>query len=151
MAMQRLDGIVGKLALPLVAVTLIGVPLGALAYDRFLNDQVPEGAKVFWIYFDGERNWTQTRPAGYNTFSDPPDLRELRVRRGDLVVLRLMATDVHHGFALPEFGVEPIELTPGHLHEVRFRADRVGEFPLFCTIFCGPAHGDMRATLVVTP
>ncbi|MBI2237837.1 MAG: hypothetical protein HYU54_04830 [Actinobacteria bacterium] len=149
--MERLDRIVGKLALPLVLVTLVAVPLAAFGYDRWLNSQVPRGARVFDIYFDGTRNWTQTRLAGYNTFSDPENLTELRVRRGDLVVLRLMATDVHHGFALPAFGVDPIELSPGHLHEVRFWADKVGEFPLFCTIVCGPAHDGMQATLVVTP
>lgn len=149
--MERLDRIVGRLALPLVIATLVGVPLAAFGYDRYLNAKVPDGAKVFWLSFNGTNGWTQTRIAGYHLFSHPDELRELRVQRGDLVVLRLMSTDVHHGFALPAFGVEPIELIPGQLHEVRFRADRAGRFPLFCTLYCGLAHARMKAWLVVTP
>lgn len=147
--MERLDRVVGKLALPLVLVTAVAVPLAAFAYDRSVRDAAPEGAKVFWIYFDGERNWTSTRPSGLTTFSDPEDLREIVVDRGDLVVLKLMSTDVHHGFTIAELGVEPIELVPGKVHEIRFVADRPGRFRMVCTIICGPAHPMMRADLVV--
>ncbi len=149
--MDRLDRIVGKLALPLVVATLIGVPAGAFAYDHYLNSKVPAGAKVFSIYFNGKTGWTESRFAGYNTFASKPPLRELHVHEGDLVVLRLMSTDDHHGFALPAFGVEPIELVPGQYYEVRFRADRVGRFMMFCDLYCGPAHPEMNAWLVVTP
>lgn len=149
--MERLDRIVGKIALPLVIVTLIAVPLAIFGYDRYVSAQVPEGAKVFSIYFDGHRNWTLTRLSGVTTFSDPEDLKEIHVEKGDLVVLRLMSTDVHHGFAIPAFGVKPIELVPGKPHEVRFTASKVGRFPMFCNIICGPAHPDMQAEIVVSP
>jgi len=148
--MERLDRIVGKLALPVVLLVLAAVPFAVFGYDRSVRAQAPPGAKVFWIYFDGTRNWTQTRLAGFNVFSDPADLTDIQVRQGDLVVLRLMATDVHHGFTLPAFGVRPIEISPGHLQEVRFRAERPGRFVMFCTIPCGRAHPRMQATLVVT-
>jgi len=148
--MDRMDRIVSRMALPLLILTLIGVPAGVFGYDRYLQNQVPEGAKVFNIYFDGTRNWTETRINGLTNLSDPPDLQEIRVQKGDLVVLRLMATDVHHGFTLPDFGLGPIELAPGQLHEVRFRADQVGEFLMFCTVVCGPAHDDMQAKVIVT-
>jgi heme/copper-type cytochrome/quinol oxidase subunit 2 len=148
--MERLDRIVSRMALPLLILTLIGVPAGVFGYDRYLQNQYPDDAKVFTIYFDGTRNWTETRISGLTTFTDPPDLQEIRVRKGDLVVLRLMAADVHHGFALPDFGLGPIEIAPGQLHEVRFRADKVGEFLMFCTVVCGPAHKDMQAKVVVT-
>jgi heme/copper-type cytochrome/quinol oxidase subunit 2 len=147
--MERLDRIVGKLALPLVVVTVIGVPLAAFAYDRSVRDAAPEGAKVFWIYLDGERNWTTTRLSGLTTFRDPDDLREIVVDQGDLVVLKLMSTDVHHGFTIAELGMEPIELVPGKVHEVRFVADRPGRYRMVCTIICGRAHPRMAADLVV--
>ncbi|GMQ86001.1 MAG: hypothetical protein BMS9Abin07_1572 [Acidimicrobiia bacterium] len=148
--MERLDRIVEKIALPLILITIIAVPGAVFGYDRYVQGQVPEGAKAFSIYFDGTRNWSETRANALTTFSDPPDLKEIRVRQGDLVVLRLMSVDVHHGFALPAFGLEPIELAPGQPHEVRFRADKVGEFFMFCTVVCGPAHPDMNAKLIVT-
>jgi len=147
---ERLDHIVGKIALPMVIVTLIAVTVGIFGYDRYLQAQVPDGAKSFSIYFDGVKNWSETRGSGLTTFSDPPVLQEIRVQKGDLVVLRLMALDVHHGFTLPDFGLGPIELAPGQPHEVRFRADKVGEFLMFCTVVCGPAHENMNAKLIVT-
>jgi len=149
-AVERLDRIVAKIALPLIIVTIVAVPTAVFSYDRYLYGQVPDGAVTFSIYFDGVRNWSETRASGLTTFTDPADLKEIRVRKGDLVVLRLMAQDVHHGFTLPDFGLGPIELAPGQLHEVRFRADKVGEFLMFCTVVCGPAHKDMNAKLIVT-
>jgi len=148
--MERLDRIVAKIALPLILVTIVAVPAAVFGYDNYLEGQVPDGAVTFSIYFDGVQNWSETRASGLTTFSDPPDLKEIRVRKGDLVVLRLMALDVHHGFTLPDFGLGPIELTPGQPHEIRFRADKVGEFLMFCTVICGPAHKDMNAKLIVT-
>jgi heme/copper-type cytochrome/quinol oxidase subunit 2 len=148
--MERLDRVVGKLALPLVLAVLVSVPVAAFGYDRYLNSRVPRDAAVFWITLDGRNGWSEGR-VGAVQFKSPQELRELRVRRGQEVILRLMANDVHHGFALPAFGVKPMELIPGHYYEVRFRADRAGEFPLFCTVFCGPAHERMHARLVVTP
>lgn len=148
--MRRLDWITGRLARLLIVATLIGVPAAVFGYDRVLDARVPPGAKVFSIYFNGKMNWTGTRISGLNMWSDPPDLKELAVRKGDLVILRLMATDVHHGFTLPEFGVDPIEIAPGEYHEVRFVADHTGRFPMFCTIVCGPAHKKMQAWLVVS-
>lgn len=151
--MERLDRIVGRLALPLVVAVLVVLPVAAFGYDRHINSQAPSGAKAFWIYFDGRQGWTERRVSGWNELfhRHPAPLKEITVRKGDLVVLRLMATDVHHGFALPAFGVGPVELVPGHYYEVRFRADRVGRFAMFCPLYCGLAHADMHGWLVVRP
>ncbi len=42
-------------------------------------------------------------------------------------------------------------IKPSDVTEVEFVADQVGSFKFFCTIKCGPMHGDLEATLTVLP
>jgi len=71
----------------------------------------------------------------------------IEVNKGDEVVIRIRSLDVTHGFKLDEFGVsERVDKTEV---EVRFAATRAGEFPYYCSVFCGTGHGAMRGLLIV--
>jgi cytochrome c oxidase subunit 2 len=74
---------------------------------------------------------------------------EIRVKRGDVVELRLTAPEVPMGFNLPDFGVRT-DVVPGKVATLRFTADKVGSFTFLCDVFCGTGHEDMSGTLVVT-
>jgi len=73
----------------------------------------------------------------------------INVTQGELITLRLSSTDVKHSFAILEYDVN-IEVLPGRSVEVTFRADRAGDFDIFCTVFCGSGHPDHRGILHVT-
>ena len=73
---------------------------------------------------------------------------EIRVRRGEGVVLMVTAIDFTHGFSLPDFGVRR-DLVPGQAVAVTLDPDRVGRFTFLCDNFCGGGHEDMNGTLVV--
>lgn len=73
----------------------------------------------------------------------------ITVQKGTRVKLSITSIDVTHGFGLPEFGISQT-LEPGKTAEIDFVADKVGEFPFSCTVFCGEGHGGMKGTLVVT-
>jgi len=150
---MTLDRMVAKLALPAVLATLLVVPLTVWTYDRvYLPSQYPPGAKVFTLYWSGEKGITLQRVNGLNYWLPWFErLQEVKVREGDRVVLRLISTDVHHGFALPAFGITDVMVKPGDITTVDFVADKAGRFPLFCTIRCGPSHEDVEATLTVLP
>lgn len=81
-------------------------------------------------------------------FYEPGTLQPLNVSLGSLVVIRLRSADVTHGFAILEYGIN-VEVPPGEVVEVRFRADRAGDFTMFCTVFCGAGHPDHKGTLRV--
>jgi len=76
------------------------------------------------------------------------DPGEIRVKQGQVVELRLTATDRKHGFALEPFGIrtELLEAVPV---TVRFVADRRGAFTFRCNVFCGLGHLGMSGKLIV--
>ncbi len=74
----------------------------------------------------------------------------VRVRRSDIVTLRLMSEDVHHGFYLDGYEVQTSAL-PGQDGVVRFVADRTGKFAFRCSVTCGAFHPYMIGYLKVEP
>ncbi len=72
----------------------------------------------------------------------------ITVKQGDKVRIKMKSTDVAHGFALPDFGVNQ-NLEPGKEVTVEFTADKKGEFPFHCSVICGQGHKEMTGKLVV--
>lgn len=149
--MNIFDKFIQKIALLLIAGILIIVPVSVWYYERvYLPSKYPQGAKVFTIYFDGTKNWSLKRIAGDNYWRRKHEvLKDIRVKKGDTVVLRLLSTDVYHGFKMDDFGIEVGKIKPGHVQEVTFTADKVGSFDFQCTRHCGDLHKEMKAKLVV--
>ncbi|MBS3110060.1 cupredoxin domain-containing protein [Candidatus Woesearchaeota archaeon] len=72
----------------------------------------------------------------------------LIVNKGDFVKLTVTSTDVEHGFAIPEFGVN-VKLPPNEPQQVEFIADKSGEFTIMCSVYCGSGHREMKGLLIV--
>lgn len=70
------------------------------------------------------------------------------VKKGEKVRLKITSTDVAHGFALPDFGINKV-LNSGQEVTVEFTADKAGRFGFFCSVQCGIGHSGMRGELVV--
>ena len=73
----------------------------------------------------------------------------LDVKKGDTVEITLTSSDVKHGFGIPAFNIDE-NVAPGEMKTFSFVADKVGEFPFSCNVYCGSGHGDMDGVLVVT-
>ena len=72
----------------------------------------------------------------------------ITVNQGDTVKLEIESVDVKHGIILSAFGVNE-DLNPGETVNIEFIADKKGEFPFFCSVFCGSGHGSMDGKLIV--
>ena len=72
----------------------------------------------------------------------------ITVNQGDIVRLRIISTDVSHGFALPDFNISKT-LEPGKEIIIELIADKTGEFIFFCNVPCGSGHSKMSGKLVV--
>ena len=66
------------------------------------------------------------------------------------VRLIMTSRDVHHSFFIPAMRVKE-DIIKGRYHYVWFEANRTGEFPIFCTEYCGTEHSSMLGTLKVVP
>ncbi len=95
------------------------------------------------------------------------DPSTIEVNKGDRVQIRLVSTDVTHGFYLegydldakvrredPTFWVRhPSEKDEAYkpVEEISFIANRAGEFHYRCSITCGYMHPFMNGVLIVRP
>lgn len=73
---------------------------------------------------------------------------EIRVNKGDMVRIKVKATDVAHSFTLMEYNINQ-QLSPGKEETIEFVADKRGTFTFSCAVFCGSGHRDMKGTLIV--
>ena len=81
-------------------------------------------------------------------FSYAPNI--IKVNKGDLVRMRLMSEDVHHGLFLDGYGMKT-SAYPGQDGSLKFTADKQGRFSFRCSVTCGEFHPYMVGYLVVEP
>lgn len=74
--------------------------------------------------------------------------KEVRVRKGERVILEITNADVPHGFSIPDLSVNEL-LPPGRTTRVEFTPTTAGRFTFSCSVICGLGHRDMRGVLVV--
>ena len=78
----------------------------------------------------------------------------IEVEVGDQVTIHLTnlerAEDETHGFAISNYNVN-MSLEPGKTATAKFKADKEGVFPYYCTEFCSALHLEMEGYLLVRP
>ncbi len=74
----------------------------------------------------------------------------LRLDAGRTYRFRMMAVDVSHGASI-QFGSggRMVRLRPGRLAELELTFHRPGRHLVYCTVYCGPAHDFMQASIEV--
>jgi nitrous-oxide reductase len=81
-----------------------------------------------------------------------PEIIEAEV--GDEIVIHLTnlerAQDETHGFAVSTYNVHA-SVEPGKTVTVKFKADKEGVYPYYCTEFCSALHLEMQGYLLVKP
>lgn len=73
---------------------------------------------------------------------------EIRVKKGERVMLELTALDFVHGFNLPDFHVRA-DIPPGKATMVALNPTETGRFTFLCDNFCGEGHEQMNGVLIV--
>jgi len=81
-------------------------------------------------------------------FSYTPHIVE--VNKGDLVRIRLISEDVHHGLYLDGYDIKTFA-HPGQDGHIQFIADKTGRFSFRCAVTCGEFHPYMVGYLIVNP
>ena len=74
---------------------------------------------------------------------------EIRLKKGEPVVLKLKSLDRQHGFYCKELGIRE-DVNPDKITEVHLIPERTGTFNFECDVFCGSGHDDMNGEIIVT-
>ena len=76
----------------------------------------------------------------------------ITVNKGDEVTIYMTnlerAEDETHGFTVDDYNVHA-SLEPGETSTIKFKADREGVFPYYCTEFCSALHLEMMGYMMV--
>lgn len=118
------------------------------------NDLIPETIVEDGegVVEDGEGSVEESKPeskvfnVSMKRFEFDP--ATITVKLGDTVTVNITSTDVTHGFAVPELGVNLIAPV-GETISQTFTADKVGSFLIRCSVYCGSGHGSMSGTFIV--
>lgn len=124
-----------RIALSLVLLVVLGLPLGALGFQRA---QMAGPARVIEL--------TARLPTAEQGGWTP---EYITVQRGERIKLRISSADVIHGFSIPKLDVHVDWIEPGKVAEVEFTADQPGRYAFQCTVWCQLGHWRMRGVIEV--
>lgn len=83
-------------------------------------------------------------------YADGRIVPDLVVPSGRDVRLTLTSDDVLHGFYVPDYRIQ-VDTVPGMKTLAWLKAGAPGTSDILCTVYCGTAHSNMIAKLVVLP
>lgn len=127
-------------AIPLGLSVLIFI-WGARLYLELFS--MPSAAPGEVIYIVGKQwMWKVQHPKGAR------EIDALHVPKGTPIRLLMTSEDVIHSFFIPALRIKR-DAVPGRYTSLWFQATRTGEFPIYCTEYCGTQHSLMLANLVV--
>jgi nitrous-oxide reductase len=79
---------------------------------------------------------------------------EIDVQQGDSVIIHMtngeQERDMLHGFGVAGYNINVV-MDPGETKTIRFKADKPGVWPFYCTNFCSAMHQEMQGYLMVKP
>src|SRR3989442_8941386 len=114
-----------------VAAIILGFA-GAPAFSHYYEERrdaraaraAPKSGKLHVFHITGIAKpgmWTLDSVEGWNYWwRKPQRFSEMKVNKGDTVLVTLTSADVQHAFKIPALGIGPIEVDPGHRKEVSF-------------------------------
>ena len=97
------------------------------------------------IMVQGQKwNWT------FNYKNGRSSPGEMYVPVGQNVRLIMGSTDVIHSFYIPAFRYKQ-DVVPGRYTSLWFKAEKEGDYHVFCAEYCGDGHSGMHAKIHVVP
>jgi mono/diheme cytochrome c family protein len=128
-------------------VGLIGIPLWVFAYNRSLDPPDCRVIHLTGVMKDGV--WTTEVVTSLNYGLKSFGAADIKLQKGEKVIFKLTSADVTHGFYVPDLGLGPVEVEPGHVVEIPFEAQKTGAFMYYCTTVCGDCHHFMRGFIQI--
>jgi cytochrome c oxidase subunit II len=90
-----------------------------------------------------DRRVIEVQASRYKYTPDP-----IVVKKGEKIQIIATTADVTHGFAIRDLHVNAI-INPGKSKKINFFAYKTGEFPIYCSVYCGEGHKSMTGKFIV--
>jgi cytochrome c oxidase subunit 2 len=74
--------------------------------------------------------------------------KEIHLRAGEPVTIRLSSTDRAHGLLVKELGLD-LDASEGKPDSVTITPERAGTYAAICDHYCGTGHGNMKMMIVI--
>ena len=103
--------------------------------------KVPKDAQPIYVVAK-QWMWHAEHPGGER------EIDELHIPANRPIELVMTSQDVIHSLSIPDFRVKQ-DVLPGRYTTLWFTANRLGEYHLFCTQYCGASHSLMVGRVVV--
>jgi len=124
--------------------TVIALAMFAVGWKSYVGLRTaPEGALEFEVLAQ-QFSWIFVYP------NKAEGVNELVVPHGQAIKLKITSLDVVHGLFLPAFRIK-VDAVAGLDTHAWFMADRLGEFDIQCTEYCGTGHSAMLGKLRIVP
>jgi heme/copper-type cytochrome/quinol oxidase subunit 2 len=140
----------------LLILVIIGLPFAIRSYNKYVwKEKIPLNAKVFTLTGNSRYGWILGEVRAEDIVSlwhQDHHLKKpvIKVKKGDVVVLKLRSSDVVHGFSLKDENIFVTDgIHPGKTILVSFTANKAGIFTFSCNAICGKNHQNMQGTLIV--
>jgi heme/copper-type cytochrome/quinol oxidase subunit 2 len=140
----------------LLILSIIGLPIAIRSYNKQVwKEKIPHNAKVFTLTGNARHGWILGEVRAEDIISlwrndDYLKKPVIKVKKGDVVVLKLRSSDVIHGFSLKDEDIFVTDgIHPGKTILVSFTANKAGTFTFSCNAICGKYHENMQGTLIV--
>lgn len=142
--MQREDALEVLFAIAFVLV-IAGLPYYVLTH----RDGRAEEANVIYIVGsnplgDAPGRWSLAD----KKFEFGEGKNEIRVKRGEEILLQITSADVTHGFNFPYYNISE-EIRAGKIKTIKINTTEVGELNFSCNIECGLGHLQMKGKIIV--
>lgn len=127
-----------------VVPTIIALSMFTVGWTSYLGlRNVPDDAIEIQVYAQ-QFSWI------FVYDNDKETEGEMVVPFNKPIKITLTSEDVNHSFSLPAYRIK-IDAVPGMDTFAWFVADRLGEFDILCTEYCGVDHSAMVAVLKIVP
>ena len=72
----------------------------------------------------------------------------IKVKKEEAVRLNITSRDVTHGVYIKDYNINVVA-KKGKIEKVEFIANKIGQFDIICSVYCGPGHSKMKGKLIV--